>query len=93
MFWLTNHHQEAYCCTLLKLCLLKYSVKICHYEFSAVMWLHNYPVLLVCVLYAVQNALRTAHTPIGLGNYAVYGAFCIAYSTQTSIGLGNYAAT
>jgi len=57
------------------------------------MWLHNYPVLLVCVLYAVQNALRTAHTPIGLGNYAVYGAFCIAYSTQTSIGLGNYAAT
>ena len=62
MFRLTNHHQGAYSCALLKLCLLKYSVKIRRYEFSAVVWLYNYPVLWVCA--------RTAHTPIGLGNYA-----------------------
>ena len=37
------------------------TVKIHCYEFRAVVWLHNYPVLLVCALYAVQNAL---------GNYA-----------------------
>jgi len=55
MFRLTNHHQGAYCCALLKLCLLKQSVKIRRYEFSAVVWLHNYPVLLACVPYAVQN--------------------------------------
>jgi len=62
MFRLTNHHQGAYCCALLKLRLLKQSVKIRRYDFSAVMWLHNYPVLLVC---CTQYS-----TPIGLGNYA-----------------------
>ena len=39
MFRLTNHHQGAYCCALLKLWLLKLSVKIRRYEFSAVVWL------------------------------------------------------
>jgi hypothetical protein len=53
MFRLTNHHQEAYCRALLKLCLLKQSAKIRRYEFSAVMWLHNYPVILVCVYVCV----------------------------------------
>ena len=57
MFQLTNHHQGAYCCALLKLSLLKHSVKIRRYEFSAVVWLHSYPVLLVC---AVRGA--TAHS-------------------------------
>ena len=46
MFQLTNHHQGAYCCALLKLWLLKQSVKICRYEFSAVSWLHIYSVLI-----------------------------------------------
>jgi hypothetical protein len=30
-------------------------VKTRRHEFSAVMWLHNYPVLLVCVLFVVQK--------------------------------------
>jgi len=43
-------------------------VKIRRYEFSAVVWLHNYPCPIgVC---AVRGAPRTAHTPVGLGNYA-----------------------
>jgi len=59
MFLLTNHDQGAYCCALLKLCLLKQSLKIRHYELSAVVWLYNYPVLLVCVLYAVHRVQHT----------------------------------
>ena len=62
VFRFTNHHQGAYYCALLKLCLLKQSVKIRRYECSAVMWLHNYSVLLVYVLYAVHRVPRTAHT-------------------------------
>ena len=42
-------------------------VKIRRYEFSAVVWLHNYPVQLVCVLCAVRGAPHTAHTPIRTG--------------------------
>jgi len=60
MFRLTNHHRGAYCLALLKLCLLQESVKICCYEFDAVVWLHNYPVLLVCVLYTVHSAPHAA---------------------------------
>jgi len=59
MFRLTNHHQGAYCCALLKLRLLKQSVKMRRYEFIAVMWLHNYSVLLVCVLYVVHRVQHT----------------------------------
>jgi hypothetical protein len=65
MFRLTNHHQGAYCCALLKLRLLKYSVKIRRYEFSSVVWLHIVQSLLVCVcvcVRAVRGAPRTAHT-------------------------------
>ena len=38
MFRLTNHHQGAYCCVLLKLCLLKQSVKIRHYKINFVLY-------------------------------------------------------
>jgi hypothetical protein len=40
-------------------------IKICRYEFSAVVWLHNYPVVLMCVLYVVHSALCTAHSYSG----------------------------
>jgi len=50
---------QAYYCALLELCLLKQSVKIRHYEYSVVMWLHNYWVLLVC---AVRGTRCTAYS-------------------------------
>ena len=61
MFRLTNHHQGAYSCVLLRLCLLKWTVKIRRYEFSVVVWLRNYPVLLVCVC-AVRGAFCTVNS-------------------------------
>ena len=41
MFRLTNHHQGAYCRVLLKLWLLKYSVKIRRCKISSVVWLRH----------------------------------------------------
>jgi len=69
MVRLTNHHQGAYCRALLKLCLLKQSANIRRYEFSAVVWLHNYPVLMVCVC-AVHSAQLDS--------------FCTAHSTHNN---------
>jgi hypothetical protein len=63
MFWLTNHHQGAYCRALLKLWILK-QLTIRHYEFSSFMWLHIIQSWLMCVQCVVHSAPRATRTHV-----------------------------
>jgi hypothetical protein len=55
MFRSNDHHQGAYCLYFAKVILLNGSVKIRRYGTSSVVWLHIYPVLMVCVQSTVQS--------------------------------------
>ena len=54
MFRLYNHHQGAYCMSIVKV-IIKQSVKICRYGINSAVWLHIYPVLVVCAQCIVKS--------------------------------------
>ena len=50
-----NYHQGAYCICIAKVIIVKQSVKIRGYGINLAVWLHIYPVLVVCVQCTVQS--------------------------------------